>query len=122
MRFEWGDQLLLLTVAVGVRFVWGDQPPLLNVAVGVCLIVFIVSFCTAFYATFVILRALMDRADERPISLPPAKLPRRMSRWYEFLVADEHKSLRRRYVSAWAGLLGSIGLFSLLMFLFGKPA
>jgi hypothetical protein len=106
-----------------MRFVWGDQPPLLTVAAGVCLIVFIVSFCSAFYATFLILReAMADRADERPSSLPPAKLPRRMSRWLEFLVADEYKSLRRLYVSGWAGALGSMGLFALLMFLFGKPA
>ena len=105
-----------------MRFEWGDQPPLLTAAVGVCLIVFIVSFCAAFYATFVILRALMDRADERPSSLPPAKLPRRMSRWHEVLVADEYKSLRRLYFSAWTGVLGSAGLFALLMALFGKPA
>jgi hypothetical protein len=45
-----------------------------------------------------------------------------MSRWHEVLVADEYKSLRRLYFSAWTGVLGSAGLFALLMALFGKPA
>jgi hypothetical protein len=104
-----------------MRFVWGDQPPLLTVAVGVCLIVFIVSFCMTFYATFLVLRALADRADERELSWGE-RARRNMRRWIEFLVADEYKSLRRLYFSGWAGTLGSAGLFSLLMFLFGKPA
>jgi len=45
-----------------------------------------------------------------------------MNRWNDFLVADQYKSLRRLYFSAWAGTLGSFGVISLLMAVFGKPA
>jgi hypothetical protein len=107
-----------------MRFEMGDQPPLLTVAVGVCLIVFIGSFCTAFFATLLIFSrtgALVDRADERELSWGE-RAGRKMNRWNDFLVADEYKSLRRLYFSAWAGALGSFGLISLLMAVFGKPA
>jgi hypothetical protein len=104
-----------------MRFEWGDQPPLLTAAAGVCLIVFVVSFCTAFYATFVVIGTVADRADERELRWGE-RAARQVSRWGQILVADEHKSLRRLYFSGWAGALGSAGLSALLMALFGKPA
>jgi len=104
-----------------MRFEWADQPPLLIVAVGVCLIVFIVSFCTSFYTTFVIIGLMAERTDERELRWGE-RGARQISRFGQFLLADEHQRLRRRYFGAWAGLLGSTGLFALLMFLFGKPA
>jgi hypothetical protein len=104
-----------------MRYEWGDQPPLLTVSAGVCLIVFLASFCTAFYTTFAIIGILADRADERELRWGE-RAARKMSRYGEFLLADEHRRLRRLYVTAWAGTFGSAGLFSLLMFLFGKPA
>jgi hypothetical protein len=104
-----------------MKYEWADQPPLLTVAAGVCLIVFLVSFCTAFYATFVIIGAMADRAEERELRWSE-RASRRMSRIGAFFLADEFRGLRRLYFSGWAGALGSIGLFSLLMFLFGRPA
>jgi len=105
-----------------MRLEMEDQPPLLLLAVGVCFIVFVVSFCTAFFATLLIFSrtgALVDRAEDRQLSLGE-RAGRKMSRWNEFLVADEFRSLRRLYFSAWAGTLGSFGLISLLMAVFGK--
>jgi hypothetical protein len=91
------------------------------IVVEVGLIVFLVSFCTAFYATFVIIGALADRVDERELGWGE-RASRRMSRFGAFFLADEFRWLRKLYFSAWAGALGSMGLVSLLMFLFGKPA
>src|SRR5690242_10907545 len=104
-----------------MKYEWGDQPPLLTAAAGVCLIVFLVSFCTAFYATFVIIGTVAERANERELRWGE-RGARQISRFGQFLLADEHQRLRGRYFGAWAGLLGSAGLFALLMFLFGKPA
>ena len=104
-----------------MKYEWAAQPPLLTVAAGVCLIVFLVSFCTAFYSTFVIIGAMADRADERELGWGE-RASRRMSRFGAFFLADEFRRLRRLYFSGWAGALGSIGIFSLLMFLFGRPA
>jgi hypothetical protein len=104
-----------------MKYEWEDQPPLLTVAAGVCLIVFLVSFCTAFYVTFVVIGAMAERDDERELSWGE-RAGRKMSRFGAFLLADEFRSLRRLYFFAWAGTLGSAGLFALLMFLFGKPA
>jgi hypothetical protein len=104
-----------------MRYEWGDQPPLLTVAAGVCLIVFLVSFCTGFYATLVIIGTLAERADERELKWSE-RGARQISRFGQFLLADEYRSLRRRYFGAWAGTLGSVGVFALLMFLFGRPA
>jgi hypothetical protein len=84
-----------------MRFEWANQPRLLTVAAGVCLIVFVASFCAAFYTTFAIIGALADRADERELRWGE-RASRKMSRFGELFVADEHKSLRRLYFSAWA--------------------
>jgi hypothetical protein len=104
-----------------MKYEWADQPPVLTVAAGVCLVVFLVSFCSTFYATFAIIGALAERADERELRWGE-RASRQMSRFGAFFLADEFRSLRRLYLSGWAGALGSIGLFSLLMFLFGRSA
>jgi len=91
-------------------------PFILNLAVVVCALAFVVSFCVFFYANLLVHSRTWkpgDQAKERELSWGE-RAGRGASRFNDFLVADEFKSLRRLLIGAWAGAAGSFGLLLLL--------
>jgi hypothetical protein len=91
-------------------------PLILHLAVLVSAFVFVVSFCVAFYANLLVYSRTWkpgDRAKDRELSWGE-RAGREASRFNEFLVADEFRSLRRLLFGAWAGAAGSFGLLLLL--------
>ena len=95
---------------------------LLHFAVLACALAFVVSFFTMLYATLLVgvrAGAGVNPADERELSLGE-RAGRANSRFGQFLVAHEFRSLRRFYFGAWLTMIGSAGLGLLLLFIAGR--
>jgi hypothetical protein len=95
-----------------------ETPPLiLHLAVMVCMAGFLVSLCVVFSTGLLVYSRTWKPGDrDRNLSWGE-RAGRSASRFNEFLVADEFRSLRRLYFSAWAGAIGSFGLLSLFALL-----
>ena len=86
-------------------------------AVLVCAFACIVSICTAIYAQLLVYGRTWkpgDQAKERKLSWGE-RAGREASRFNEFLVADEFRSLRRLVFDAYAAAFGSFALLSLFI-------
>jgi hypothetical protein len=104
-----------------MRFSMDGQPLPLVLAMGACVIVFIVSFFMALYATLMAggrTGGWADRPEDRGLSWGE-RAGRKNSRGNRFFVAEEFRFLRRLLLGAWLGAFGSFGLLSLLMAVFG---
>jgi len=90
-------------------------PFILHIAVLVCAFVCIVSVCVAFSAQLLVYSRTWkpgDRVKDRELSWGE-RAGREASRFNEFLVANEFRSLRRLVFGAYASAFGSFGLLSL---------
>jgi hypothetical protein len=92
-------------------------PLILHLAVLVCAFAFVVSFCVFFYAGLLVYSRTWKPGDRAKELSWGERAGRAASRFNEFLVADEFRSLRRLYLSEWAGAIGSFGLLSLFALL-----
>ena len=90
---------------------------ILHVAVLVCAFVCVVSICVVFSAQLLVYSRTWkpgDRVKDRDLSWGE-RVGREASRFNEFLVANESRSLRRLLFGAYASAFGSFGLLSLFV-------